>query len=312
MESSSNFLSDYFTDTYNFAYYKLGNKQQAEDVASQTINLFLLKTDMINPEKRIAWLRTTCLNYCRKYYTRVVRDKRNINHVREELIHFYRDDHQENLELISSFRKAMENLNELEARTLVIYFNSGQNIKKMSEIIGENYSSLRKRIFRIKNKLKAETYKELGYIATRKIIIPQLHEAVIQFIKRLKKNIENNTIEKMFYYFSEIDIKDYKPEFDIQKIRDYEVTLRDGIYTIYLFYQDSAEVMRNLNFSFHLNRKNQLKIIRLPKMARRLLHFENSTKTAQEIIKLLRNSPENGKGLIKINSDTLKQIIAKN
>ncbi|MCF7918338.1 MAG: sigma-70 family RNA polymerase sigma factor [Candidatus Cloacimonetes bacterium] len=311
MELNDSYVQDHFQKAYSFALYKLGNKQQAEDIASQTINLFLLKSDMINPEKTESWVRGTCLNFCRKYFTNVDRERTTLNYVRDELISFYDVDHTEDNELLTNFRKAMESLNELEARSLVLYFNSGQNIKRMSEIIGENHASLRKRISRIKQKLKAETYKELGYIATKKIIVPQMHEAIIQFVKRLKTNIENNTIEKMFYYFSEANIKDYKPQYDIQKIRDYEVVLRDGKYTIYLFYQDSENKMSNIFFTFYLNSKNQLKITKLPKQGTKMICLKAGTVSAQEIIKYLKENPENHQGLIKMSPEMIKRIIAK-
>jgi RNA polymerase sigma factor (sigma-70 family) len=308
MELSDSYLQEHYKKAYSFALYKLGDKQQAEDVASQAINLFLLKSDMINPEKTDSWLRGTCLNYCRKYFQSVVRDRNAINRIQEELITSYNVDHDDDNELMENFRKAMESLSELETRSLVLYFNSGQNIKRMAEIIGENYGSLRKRIFRIKQKLKAETYKELGYIATKKIIVPQMHEAIIQFVKRLKMNIESNTIEKMFYYFSEVNIADYKPEFDIRKIKEYEVILRNGKYTIYLFYLDSENKINNIYFTFYLNDKNQLKITRLPKQESRMMIFEKDSVITQDVFNYLKTCPENSQGMVKLPPELLHKM----
>jgi len=312
MELNDSNVQELFKKTYTFALYKLGNMQQAEDVASQTINKFILKSDMVNSEKAESWLRTTCLNNCRKYFREVNREHKVINQVQQELIGLYDVEHSDNSELMENFRKAISNLNELEARSLVLYFNSGQNVKKMAEIIGENYGSLRKRIFRIKQKLKAETYKELGYIATKKIVIPQMHEAIIQFVKRLKKNVEQNTIEKMFYYFSEVKLKDYNPQFDINTIKDYEIVLRKGKYTIYLFYSDSTSKLCNLYFTFYLNEKNQLKITKLPQVPKKMVTFAPNSAAANKMIKYLKDHPESNKGLIKISDDIINEIAAKN
>lgn len=306
-------LRDHYRTAYNYAYYKIGSKCHAEDIASQAVNLYILKSDSINPAKANSWIRTACLNYCRKYYTQKAKSNKMINHVQQELIDYYKTDHEQGTNnLHDKFFSAMENLSELETRTLVLYFKNEQNIKKLAEEIGENYSGLRKRIFRIKQKLKAETYRELGYIATRKIVTPHMHEAIIQFVKRLKKNIENNTIEKMFYYFSETNIKDFNPDFDINKIKDYEVLLRNGKYTIFLFYTDSQQKMNNFHFTFYLNSKKQLKILKLPEKSKKIIEFSDGSEKAEKIKELMKNTRTDHNGFIKIPSDLLEKISADN
>jgi len=306
MEFSDSFVQQQYQAAYNFALYKLGNSSYAEDVAAQTVNLSILKSGSINPDKLNSWVRTTCLNYCRKYYDNKKRENSLHKGLRDNLIDFFGIEHDN--ELTESFRKSMQELDELEARSLVLYFNCGQNIKKMSEVTGESHTGLRKRISRIKMKLKAETYKNLGYIATKKIVVPKLHEAIIQFVRRLKKNIEDNTIDKMFYYFSESNTKNYQPNFDIMKIKEYEVILRDGKYKIYLLYLDSQQQINSIAFSFFLNEKNQLKITGLPKQKRKLAILTKSSEAAQELSSLMKSFPENRKGLIKIPQDVMIKL----
>ena len=306
MELNDGLIQQHYKDVYNFALYKLGDSNKAEDVASQTINLFILKGDMITTDNYYSWLRSTCLNYCRKLYDNKKKDRTLYKGLRDNLVEFFKVEHDS--ELTHNFHLAMESLNELDARSLVLYFYSGQNVKKMSEITGESHDSVRKRIYRIKKKLKAETYKNLGYIATKKIVIPKLHEAIIQFIRRLKKNIENNTIEKMFYYFSKTNISNYKPEYDIQKIKDYEVTLKNGKYRIFIFYHDSQKQINNISFTFYLNEKNQLKISELPERRRRLVKIDRNSNTAKEIASLLKDYPESRNGLIKIPLEIMQRL----
>jgi RNA polymerase sigma factor (sigma-70 family) len=306
MEINEGFVQQQYQAAYNFALYKLGNSGQAEDVAAQTVNLFILKSNTINPEKFNAWIRSTCLNYCRKFYDNKKRENFLQKGLRESLVEFFGVEHDSNL--TDNFKKSMENLDELETRSLVLYFNCGQNVKNMSEITGESHASLRKRVYRIKMKLKAETYKNLGYIATKKIIVPKLHEAIIQFVRRLKNNIEDNTIDKMFYYFSETNTQNYNPNFDIQKIKDYEVILCDGKYKIYLFYLDSQKQMNNITFSFFLNEKNQLKISGLPKQQRKIAKLNKSSQSAKELSSLLKKFPENRQGLIKIPPEIMQKL----
>lgn len=309
MEFNDSYVQQQYQAAYNFALYKLGNSGHAEDVAAQTVNLFILKSGSISPDKFSSWIRSTCLNYCRKYYDNKKRENFLQKGLREDLVNFFGVEHDS--DLTESFRKSMEGLDELETRSLVLYFNCGQNIKKMSDVTGESHDSLRKRVYRIKMKLKAETYKNLGYIATKKIVVPKLHEAIIQFVRRLKKNIEENTIDKMFYYFSESNTQNYQPDFDIDKIKDYEVILCDGKYKIYLFYLDSKQQMNNITFSFFLNEKNQLKISGLPKQQRKIAKLPKGTETANELSSFLKSFPENRQGLIKIPPEIMMKLTEK-
>ena len=306
MEINEGFVQQQYQAAYNFALYKLGNSGQAEDVAAQTVNLFILKSGTINPDKFNAWIRSTCLNYCRKFYDNKKRENFLQKGLRDSLVEFFGVEHDN--DLTENFKKSMEDLDELETRSLVLYFNCGQNVKKMSEVTGESHASLRKRVYRIKMKLKAETYKNLGYIATKKIVVPKLHEAIIQFVRRLKSNIENNTIDKMFYYFSESNTQNYNPDFDIQKIKDYEVILCDGKYKIYLFYLDSSQQINNITFSFFLNEKNQLKISGLPKQQRKIAKLNKNSQSAKELSSLLKKFPENRQGLIKIPPEIMSKL----
>ena len=309
MNFSDSFVQQQYQAAYNFALYKLGNSGHAEDVAAQTVNLFVLKSGTISPDKFSSWIRSTCLNYCRKYYDNKKRDNFLQKGLRDNLIDFFGVEHDS--DLTASFRKSMEELDELETRSLILYFNCGQNLKKMSEVTGESHASLRKRISRIKMKLKAETYKNLGYIATKKIVVPKLHEAIIQFVRRLKKNIEENTIDKMFYYFSESNTQNYQPNYDIMKIKDYEVILRDGKYKIYLLYLDSQQQINSIAFSFFLNEKNQLKITGLPKQKRKLAILTKSSEAAKELSSLMKSFPEDRQGLIKIPPEIMMKLTEK-
>jgi RNA polymerase sigma factor (sigma-70 family) len=309
MDINENIIRQQFEIAYNFALYKLGNVGQAEDVAAQVINLYILKSDQINTEKVSAWIRGTCLNYCHKFYDQKNREKVLTQNLKEHLITSFATE--SNDDLATNFRNALENLSELDTRSLVLYFCAGQNLRKMSEITGESYSNLRKRIYRIKQKIKADTYKNLGFIATKKIIVPQLHEAIIQFVRRLKSNIQANTIENMFYYFSETELKNYNPQFDIHTIKDYEVLLKDGVYKIFLFYLDSNNQMNNLAFSFFLNEKKQLKISNLPKQQNKIMKISQNSSAAAELSALLNDYPEDNRGLVKIPPELLKNFITK-
>ena len=53
---------------FNQALYRTGSIDVAEDIASQTIYIYLLKKDMIENQNLNGWIINTCRNFCNKYF----------------------------------------------------------------------------------------------------------------------------------------------------------------------------------------------------------------------------------------------------
>jgi hypothetical protein len=179
----------------------------------------------------------------------------------------------------------------------------------MHNTIGGSYATIRKRVSRIKNKLKAETYRNLGFIGTKMIVTPQLDNLIYQFLLRFKKNLENNTLGKMHYYFSEVDLKNYNPSYEIKKILDYDIELNDSIYKAWVFYNNKFGTYDSFHIEFFIDNKNHLKIVTPPTKTKKMFVFEQESEEGKQIRKLLDTFPIDKSGRPKIPEEEMDKII---
>jgi len=208
-------------------------------------------------------------------------------------------------ELLDAVRNAKETLSTKELQTYILYLQCDINIQRMVEITGESNEVMRQRISRINRKIKAETYKKLGVISTKKILSPQIDDIIRQFLLRFKKNLENNTLNKMFYYFSKKDISNYKPQFDIKKVLEYEVNLKDSIYTIHVVFTNVKDMDESFYFSFTVE-NNSLKVLQPPTTHQE--HFQLCIEDGEMILNMLKNHPEDSTGVHKVPEDELQLL----
>ena len=235
-------LKNYHSLAYNYALYKVGSIDTAEDIASQTIYSYLLKREKIEKNNHEGWIVNTSKNYCNQYFDRLKTEKKLQHDLMGNMAGELQSKIYESLdfvdnekdELLDAVKKAKETLSPKELQTYILYLQCETNVQRMENIIGESNQVIRQRISRINRKIKAETYKKLGVVTTKKILSPQINDIIKKFLLRFKKHLEHNTLNKMFYYFAKKDISDYHPTFDIKEVLEYEVDLDDSIYTIHV------------------------------------------------------------------------------
>ena len=211
--------------------------------------------------------------------------------------------------LHDAFKESFKSLNDMELKTIFYYFQCNENIKGMHNNIGGSYATLRKQISRIKNKLKAETFKRLGYIGSKRIVTPQLNNLIIKFLRRFKKNLEAGTIEKMYYYFSKVDLKNYNPNYEIKEIFGYDVDLNDSIYKAWVFFNNKHNLMDSFYIEFFIDDKNHLKIITPPTKTKKIVVINEDSIEGKQIKKLLDTFPIDKSGRPKIPEEEIDKII---
>ncbi|MCK4956711.1 MAG: sigma-70 family RNA polymerase sigma factor [Candidatus Cloacimonetes bacterium] len=300
-------LNNYQKSAFDFTLYQIRNIEASEEISMQVISLFLLQYDKIeNPQ---GWIINTSKNYCKKYFYKNKKEQKLTNSIHQELSNHIEKFEDENSELNEAFKESYQELNETELSTLVYYFNCDKSIKQMHLNTGEAYSTLRKRISRIKNKLKAETFRRLGYYGSKKVVTPQLNDLIKAFLKRFKQHVENDSLNKMFYYFSKIDINKYNFEFDINKILDYEISLNKSIYKTWVGFKDSNNIPKSFKMSFLIDEKNYLKIVSPPKLIEqmKILHIK-STK-GQELINILNIVPDDLSGHPNLTKEKMDKLL---
>jgi len=127
-------LKKYQELAYHLAIYKTGNVEAAKDIASQTINLFLLKEDSIQNIE--PWIVSTCYNYCNQYYKTQQNDARLKEKLRKNVIEMMSNQKSEtNIELYAAYQKTLTELSEEDIKIILFYHYCKQNAKKMAELI---------------------------------------------------------------------------------------------------------------------------------------------------------------------------------
>jgi len=111
----------------------------------------------------------------------------------------------------------------------------------------------------------------------------------------------------MYYYFSKKDLNNYNPSILIKKIFDYEILLKESIYTIHVFFKDKEDKVDSFHFSFCVD-KRHLKIITPPTPPQKITMIELNSEDGQKIKELLENNPEDKKGIHNIPENELKII----
>ncbi|MCD6328967.1 MAG: hypothetical protein J7M10_01220, partial [Candidatus Cloacimonetes bacterium] len=296
-----------------YALYKIGSLEVAEDIASQTIYSYLLKRDRIVNENHEGWIVNTSKNYCNQYFELKKKEdelhkslKRNVAEELHVKINSSLDFlGQEKINISDAVNDAKDTLSKKELETYVFYLQCERNIKKMQRITKGSYPALKQKISRINRKIKAETFQKLGVIATKKIITPQINNVITKFLLRFKENLENNTLEKMYVYFTSENLEKYNPDFHIEKVLDYEVQLKDSIYSIHVVFTNKQGRDESFYFSFLVN-NNYLKIVVPPTPHK--THYQISEEDGKRILELLDKYPEDSSGVHSFPDEELKLL----
>ena len=300
---------------FNHALYKTSSIEVAEDIASQTIYLYILKKDMVDDQNLNGWIINTCKNYCKQYFERCKKEQDLKRKIKLDITLEFETKINKSLNLTGSekdelsiaFQEVKESLSSQEFNTLLLYLQFNKNFKSMLAISGESYCSLRQKISRINRKIKAETYKKMGVIATKKIVTPQIDNLIMKFLKSFKQHIEGGSLNKMYRYFSKKDLNNYNPSFNIGKVINYEITLKDSVYTIHVIFKNKENKTDSFYFSFCID-KNHLKIVVPPMKHRTKIMLKLNSADGQKLLELLGKNPENKKGIHNIPENELKII----
>ena len=292
---------------FNYGLYKARNFDIAEEISLEVVSIYLLRYDKIDdPEK---WIINATKIQCSKHFRLQKKNNELINSIHNELQSHILKSSESNEELKQAFQESYDSLNEDELSTVLYYFNCEQNIKQMALYTGESYATLRKRVSRIKNKLKAETFRRLGYYGSKKIVTPQLNELIKKFLSRFKMHAESDTLDKMFYYFSEVDLNRYNLIFGIKKIMDYDITIEDSVYKTWVVFEDKEGKPSSFRMSFIVDDNNHLKIISPPKLLQSMNVVKINSPRGQELQKVISTMPSDLSGHPNIPKEELDKLL---
>jgi len=309
MEYTDNNLQELKKSAFNYALYTTENIEVANDISSEVISSFLLNYQVDRNE--MGWIINATKNYCKKYFSNIKRSKKIVDSYRNEIMTTL-EQHaptEENIELKRAFTESFNALTANELKTILYFFQCNENIKQMNENIGGSYASLRVKISRIKRKLQAETYKRLGFIGSKKIVTPQLNDTLIKFLKSFKENLEADTIEKMYYYFSKVDLSNYKKDIQIKEILEYEIELDNSQYKAWILYTDLSDSIQSFTLEFEVDSKNQLKILSPPLPSPKLMVLETDSNQGKLLLDLMNKYPPDKSGQPSIPPEELDKLM---
>ncbi|MDP8267333.1 MAG: hypothetical protein P9L97_01275 [Candidatus Tenebribacter davisii] len=297
--------------SYNYSLYRTGNFDLANDISMKTIGIFLLKADTIDKENSSGWIINTSKNHIQSHYRSFKKNQDNIAKYRHDLLAKFNLDPslETDSQLKEAFTEVLHTLDIEETKMILLYFQLKEKTKIMNTILDISYEALRKKIFRIKRKLKAETYKKLGVIATKKIVTPQLNKLIIDFLKSFKKNLEENTLEKMYYYFSKVDLNKFNPTYEIKKIVEYEIEFNDSIYKVWVFFQNNNNESDSFYIRFVIDEKKHLKILTPPQKSEKMFKFNKDSEEGKKILQMLKSAPVDKTGLSQFSSEELEKLL---
>lgn len=311
MKYSDNDLQKLQQISYNYSLYRTGDFDLSDEISLKTIGLFLLKADEIEEDHANKWIINTSKIHIQSHFKTTKQDLNNIKKYQQDLLEKLNTNliTETDVELKETFKEVLQTLNIEEMRTILFYFQCDQKIRNMHLLLDISYDALRKKISRIKRKLKAETFKRLGVIATKKIITPRINDLIVKFLKSFKINLEENSLEKMYYYFSEVDLKKYNPSYEIEKIIDYEIELINSIYEVWIIFKNKDNVNDSFFIKFFIDDKNHLKILTPPQKSEKVFKFDTDSEEGKKILQMLNSATVDKTGVSRFSTEELEKIL---
>jgi len=297
--------------SYKYSLYRTGDFNFADEISNEAIGIFLLKADTIEKSNLTGWIVNTSKNLIQSNYRTSKKEKRDIEKYQHDLLNRLNANvtEKKNSMINETFTEVLQTLDNDEMKTILLYFQCDEKLKLMNSLLDISYDALRKKISRIKRKLKAETFKKLGGIATKKIVTPQLNKLIIDFLKSFKTNLEANSLEKMYYYFSKIDLDNYNPTYEIAKIIDYEIHFTNSVYKVWIFYKNKNNNTDSFFIEFFVDEKNRLKILTPPQKSKKVFKLSSDSEDGKKILQMLKSAKTDNKGISKFSSDDLEKIL---
>lgn len=241
----------------------LKNVDDAEDVAQNVCLKFLQKRDTIDNPK--SWSTVVARNesfaFCKKRNIELSGFNCGLDILHAEKIAEAEEINPE-FETISR-EEAKELLSKDDYSFYKLLIKYQQDVNKIMKATKRSKSYVYGASYRVKRNLKAAKLLKEGYRGTRDIVSYNLHQNILNFIKALKRNMQNNSLSKMHNYFREIDISKV-PNFDITIVFDYQLhLLKDRSYDLLIPYKNSNNEVKFCILLFKINKLNEIIITKI-------------------------------------------------
>jgi DNA-directed RNA polymerase specialized sigma24 family protein len=297
--------------SFNYAYSKTKDVYISFSIANKVTHKLMMEHPEGSTSFIESWVITNTKTLCSRYY-RDIKKQGNVkqNYRDEYLTGSVFDMTVTDEQLKEKFYEVYRSLTEKELETYSLYHLTKHSFVKMNELTGIPISTLKKRIQRIKQKVKAQTNIKLGVMYTKAVLSPQVKNLIYLFLKRFKKNLEAGTVNKMYYYFSEVEKNNIDKTLDIASVENYEIEVKNGLYTLAVLYSTSANQINAFELSFKILR-NHLKVFRLPEILKKGGTFDPNTEAYEKLKKLKNQYPPGKDGESRVPKELIDEIVEK-
>jgi RNA polymerase sigma factor (sigma-70 family) len=292
----------------------VSNQEDREDLAQSVLIKYYLHEDKLQKEKLNNWIITVAKNasidYNKSQKHQISKNTLNFDDLENIITENFLSKNKKKQEVKSLddiLKDYSKIISQPERQLLERYIKSGFKIKKVAYRRRTSFAAIKKKIYRLKKDIRAEYNKQQGMIASRMIVGAKLHENLQNFIKKFKKALETNSLEKMKLYFRDCELPPKIPNIKINRILDYEIKLLENKkYKLFVPYRNHNDKMSGFTTIFEIYNENSIKIIEFPKPPQKILKF----KVANDIGKLIMQTQKDGTLKMKID-DIVKLVKEK-
>ncbi len=152
-------LNEHYEKIYTFCYFRIKNKQVAEDLTQETF-LKYFENDYIEKGKKLAFLYTIARNLCIDYYrkNKYTQNAQDIDDLKDILVSKSVD-----IETVLTVKSAVETLTIEEQEIVLLRFTNELAIGEIANYLKISRFSLYRKIKTIMKKLNQELKKEDFY-----------------------------------------------------------------------------------------------------------------------------------------------------
>lgn len=150
-------LKEQYEKIYTFCYFKVKNRDLAEDITQETFLKYFETTDYFEKGKKLAFLYTIARNLCTDHF-RKNRPTENIDDLFE-----LPDENTDDIETAMAVRTAVSKLSKEEQEIVLLRFTNELSINEITKYFGISRFALYRKIGAIEKKLKQHLRKEDFY-----------------------------------------------------------------------------------------------------------------------------------------------------
>ncbi len=150
-------ITNEYDRIYTFCYFKIKNREVAEDITAETFLKFFETTDYLEKGKKLAFLYTIARNLCNDYFRKTKFTAENFEDLQIS------ETFSEDLETSISVKSAVEKLNLEEQEIILLRFSCELGISEIAEYLGVSRFAVNRKIKSVLKQLKQDLQKEDFY-----------------------------------------------------------------------------------------------------------------------------------------------------